>query len=162
MKKMKKHEGLSPWFRRWIFSWMASAATWAAPWLHGKNHTLMSPDPTVAWQGSSFAWIRVFYHRGRRGHRDAIAAAILFLFSVLQGRKNLNFFPDKITYFCATCYFDISYLFFSLCPRCPLWCNISDLPLTQYCRRRQYSTTKIESSHIAKITHGKSTAQFLR
>ena len=33
MKNLKKHEGLPPWFRRWIFSWMACAAT------KGKSHS---------------------------------------------------------------------------------------------------------------------------
>ena len=57
-----------------------------------------SSTPTLhKYQGTPSAYVRCFYHRELRGHREAIAEDILLLFSVLQGRKNLRFFPDNVT-----------------------------------------------------------------
>ena len=44
MKSLKKLEGLPPWFRRWIFSWMASAATCATTGLPTTKGTTRLPS----------------------------------------------------------------------------------------------------------------------
>ena len=45
----------------------------------------------------AFGICRVFNHRGRRGHLEAITDAFLVLFSVQQARQSLKTIPDNVT-----------------------------------------------------------------